>query len=121
MYFQAIARSGGSYDIRLSVADTGDGLVAVLEGGDHPHVGGVSIASPRLSLTGTGAASCDISSITLPGHRDTVIAEKAARHICIATGKVVVACAGVHCDAVSEDEIAGIVRTCADLCECAFP
>ena len=86
---------------------------AVISGGESPHVGGTVLAVPREKSSRDGM-TCDIWSITVPGHKDTILAEQAAKKICMSMLQPVNVTVGVHIDHATEDEIR---RLCENTCE----
>ncbi len=97
--------------IKLIAENTGNGIAVFLTGGDRPHVGGVVLAIPRKSLTGTGV-SADMFVLPVPGHKDTEAAITVAKRLCVLTGAPVSVTAGIHIDAATTDEIAAILENC---------
>ena len=75
------------------VIAAGDDLVVVVGGGERPHVGSTVIAQP----CGQGREpSCSV--MTIPPHKEEVIARSVAVRLCAAFDRVVVVTAGVHED-----------------------
>jgi hypothetical protein len=52
-----------------------------------------------------------LNSITIPGHKDYLVANSAAEKICNALGVVTTVVAGIHMDKASRSEIDGAVKT----------
>ena len=97
----------GRTQVRLDALDTGNGICLCLTGGEAPHVGGVVLAAPRPSLTGRGD-SCDLWTVTAPGHKDVYLAGKAAEKLCRALKVNVSATVGIHIDGAREPELKAI-------------
>lgn len=96
----------GKYKICLDVTETeGHGLICVLTGGELPHLGGVALASPGTELHGSLLSSCDVWSVTIPGHKDTELAQMLAKKLCTATQEPVSVNAGVHVNGAQKEEV----------------
>ncbi|WP_143319032.1 hypothetical protein [Clostridium sp. HBUAS56010] len=96
----------GKYRINLSVhATSGFGLAVFIRGGDRPHLGGVALASPGARLEGEALSSCDLWTITVPGHKDSELAQDVAKKICKASGEPVSVSLGVHIQDAKESDI----------------
>jgi hypothetical protein len=103
----------GKHQVWLRLWDTSAGWVGSLTGGEQPHVGGVVLAVPRPSLTGSGQ-SCDIWPITVPAHLDTEVALPLAKQLCIKLGVAVSLTCGIHIDHAGTEDIAQIRENCAE-------
>lgn len=95
----------GRHLVRLDVHETeGNGVCLFVRGGEVPHVGGVAMAVPRPSLTGTGT-SCDVHQLCAPGHKDVDIAASIARRVSSRLCEVAVVTVGIHVDHASQGDI----------------
>ncbi|MGI6684185.1 MAG: hypothetical protein ACOX47_01480 [Bacillota bacterium] len=111
---QFIIEAGkGKYKVHLNVILTMDGINVLLTGGDKTHVGGVVLVTPRKSLTGSGT-SCDTWVITVPGHKDVVVAEQVGNILCRKTKEVVAVTAGIHIDNALPDDLKIIMDNCLE-------
>lgn len=90
----------------------GHGLSGFLFGGTLPHVGGMALASPGAVIDGRRLSSCDLWTSTVPGHKDSLMAEQVARDLCIATGEPVALSAGIHVDDATAQELRTIAENC---------
>lgn len=105
----------GKFKVKLDIHTTkGNGLSGFLSGGELPHLGGTVLATPGILLHGKMLSSCDEWLVTVPGHKDTGIAQFVARKICIATSEPVSISAGVHVDNATQDEIKILWDNCSD-------
>jgi len=86
-----------------------EGLIILATGGEKPHVGAVAIAIPRPSLKDSGQTSVTLSSFTLVGHKDHVIANEIAETIAKEFNEVTVAIAGMHIENAEEKDIRQLV------------
>ncbi len=90
--------------ITIEMTALGADLNVVIAGGEKPHIGSVSMAVPRESLSGTGR-SATVSTYVYTGHKDDVIGNMYAETLCIKYNcKVVVTC-GIHYDHIDNDGI----------------
>ena len=101
------------HQIKFCVWDTSNGIVGCLTGGESPHVGGVVLAVPRASLTGTGN-SCDCWIIPISGHKDAEVVAPIAEEFCKTLNVPVSLTAGVHMDSATSRDIKVFSENCAD-------
>ncbi len=104
----------GRCRVELSATVTGQGISALLTGGELPHVGGVVMCVPRPSLTGEGTG-CDTYILPAPGHKDTVAAQPVAEMICRRIGQVTVVVSGIHIEAALPHELACLMQNCEEV------
>jgi len=104
-----IEKKVGRHGIVLDATSIGSDLLVVIHGGDEHHIGAVSVAYPAKSPYREDN-SVSLNTLTLPGHRDYVVANSAAEKICKAIGVVTTVVAGIHMDKASRDEIEGAVK-----------
>ncbi len=94
----------------------GRDLNVVIAGGDKEHIGSVSIAVPRESLTGDGK-SATVSTFVYTGHKDDVVGNEFAKCLCTRLQCRVVVCCGIHYDGAEKDELQEVVRVSKILLE----
>jgi len=99
----------GKHKVDLAVTLVGGDLVAVISGGNKPHVGAVAVAIPRPSLKNACKLSSTSSVITLKAHKDDEVARMAAETLASRYNKVVVVSAGMHIDNASNADIGKLV------------
>lgn len=104
----------GRHLVVLTLLDTGAGMNGFLTGGEAPHVGGVVMAVPRISLTGNGW-SADNYSLPVPGHKDCEVALPMATELAKVVKNPIVISAGIHSDDLTPDELALIMDHCHEL------
>ncbi|MEN8165703.1 MAG: hypothetical protein ABFS37_16360, partial [Acidobacteriota bacterium] len=80
--------------IHANVTRVGDDIVIVVGGGSRPHVGSVALAQP----CGPGRSGVSCSVLTIPPHKEEVVARPIAEAVCLASGHVAVVTAGIHED-----------------------
>lgn len=78
-------------------------LIWVL-GGDRPHIGAVAVAQARPSLTGKGI-SCNISLISLLGHKEEELAIELTRIAFSKLKKDLAIAVGLHVDNATQEDI----------------
>lgn len=71
------------------------------------HIGATALAVP-CQMTPEGITA-SVSIMTVPGHRDDVVAGKAALELCKALGCSVCVTAGLHIDQATQEEILTLV------------
>lgn len=81
--------------INAIITKTEDGIQALIDGGDKPHIGAVSIIDPDGNKT--------LHSFRT--HKDYIVAEKWAAELYSKTYKATVVSAGIHYDQITKEEI----------------
>ncbi len=100
----------GAYDIEARVTFIGQDILVAIWGGDKPHIGAVSIASPRPSLKDPDITSATASVICLPGHKEDELAKSASQALASALNTNVVVTAGMHWDNLDEEGIRSVIQ-----------
>jgi len=106
-----ISAGDGKHHVWLQLWQTEDGWIGSLTGGEKPHVGGVVLAVPRPSLSGSGS-SCDIWPITVPGHLDNEAGMPIAKNLCLKLGVPISLTCGIHIDHASAEDISLVKKNC---------
>lgn len=101
----------GKHQVKLQALNSENGWCILLTGGETPHIGGVVMAVPRLSLTGKGQ-SCDLYVVPVSGHKDTDVAGPLAEDVCRHTGRIVTVSAGIHIENAALDDLRLIAENC---------
>ena len=104
----------GRCQITLTLTDTGHGIHGLLTGGEKPHVGGVVLAIPRLSLSGVGWSS-DVYITPVPGHKDVDVAKTVAERLARELRLPVAITAGIHSDDLDLVELDQVIDHCNTL------
>jgi hypothetical protein len=91
----------------------GEDLVVSIWGGNKPHVGAVAMAVPRPSLRNPDITSSTSSVLTRVGHKEDDIVKRVSERLSAELGRHVVVTAGIHWDAILDDEI-DIIRSACD-------
>ena len=103
-------RRVGAHKIFLEVNTIGNDLLVTVFGGDKHHIGGVAIAYSTSSHY-RDAQVTSMNTVTIPGHKDYIIANSSAEKICNTLRKNTVVVAGVHINNASRKEIEGVIKT----------
>jgi hypothetical protein len=113
---QKIEVSSGEekYRIEGTAVITANGIIALVLGGERPHIGAVAIAVPRASLRDKTKISTTASVITLPAHKDDEIAKPAAERLARELNEVAVVIAGVHVENATDEEIGILISNSKD-------
>jgi hypothetical protein len=107
-------KQAGRHTIYLEARHIGKDLLVAIFGGDEHHIGGVAVAYPTRSHY-RDASTISVNSITLPGHKDYVVANSSAEKMCKALMCPVISTVGIHYAAASSEEIQDIVKVVDDL------
>ena len=107
-------KQSGRHIIYLDAKSIGKDLLVAIFGGDEHHIGGVAVAYPTKSHY-RDASTTSVNSITLPGHKDYVVANSSAEKMCKALARPVISTVGIHYDAATPEEIQDIVKVVEDL------
>ncbi|MHA2002635.1 MAG: prenylated flavin chaperone LpdD [Candidatus Thorarchaeota archaeon] len=102
-------KQAGRHIIYLEAKSIGKDLLVTIFGGDEHHIGGVAVAYPTKSHY-RDASTISVNSITLPGHKDYVVANSSAEKMCKELARPVVSTVGIHYDAATPEEIQGIIK-----------
>ena len=101
-----VTDDAGGASLTAWVRRAGRDVVAVVGGGERPHVGVVVVAQAYPSRRRPGQWSASSSLVTIPPHKEEPIARTLAETLARATGAVAVVTAGVHDDDLGPDGIA---------------
>lgn len=105
----------GIIDLTAQLAEAGNDLSLTVTGGE-AHIGSVSIAIPRPSLTGSGMSST-VSTFNLTGHKDNIVGDMIAGALAKELGKTCVVSCGIHIDNADADTIGDITTLANKLLE----
>ena len=103
----------GRLALTLRVLHLGRDLQVICTGGQ-AHIGAVAVASPMPAHAQT-AESHTQGLISLPGHREDMLATWMARHLADALNCTVCVSAGIHFDCITKEEIARVLNLAATL------
>ncbi|MHA3964056.1 MAG: prenylated flavin chaperone LpdD [Candidatus Thorarchaeota archaeon SMTZ1-45] len=111
-----LEKKAGRHIIYLDTKEIGEDLLVTIYGGDEHHIGGVATAYPTESHY-RDATTISVSTITLPGHKDYIVANSAAEKICKALEVPTIVTVGIHYDNASRKEIEEIISVVDALVE----
>jgi hypothetical protein len=102
---QEFSAGSEKHRVYLTLYLTAGGAVAILDGGEKPHIGAVAIAVSRPSLKDRTVRSTTSSVFTLVGHKDDEIARPMAERLAKALNRTTIVTCGVHVDHATEQDI----------------
>jgi hypothetical protein len=91
----------------------GNDLHIVITGGEQPHVGAVAVGSQSADEKD----GVRVALITVPGHKEDEVVEKAARRLARQLGITVLVAAGMHWDDIDKKGIAQVLENADHLTE----
>ncbi len=94
-----------NHSINCCVIKMGNDLNVCIYGGDSPHIGAVSLGIPRPSLELKNKISSSVSLITVTGHKEDVIVQKAAKYLASSLNSIVVVSCGIHIDNLTFEDL----------------
>jgi hypothetical protein len=103
----------GIYQISAHGQYIGRDLHVVITGGEQPHVGAVAVGSQALQEPD----GVQVALITVPGHKEDVVVEKAAQRLARQLGITVLVAAGMHWDEIDKKGIAKVMEYADHLTE----
>jgi hypothetical protein len=114
------------FDVWAEIRAVGDDIDIIVGGGEKPHIGGVALAEPAVTVhpvtgetvsadEGTESGFSRIAVLSAAGHKDVAIAEMFAATFCSEFGVRVAAGSGVHIDDATEEMIEQLMDTCSTL------
>ena len=95
----------GRWRVKGITYEISNGVVALLLGGEEPHIGAVAMALPRPSLKNKTKISATCSVFTLLGHKEDEVAKPAAIKLATELHEVAVVIAGIHVHKATRKEI----------------
>lgn len=105
-----ITRNLSRSSISVESKNIGKDLVVLIYGGDSPHVGGAAIAYVAKSHY-RNALTTSVNVISLPGHKDYILAQSSAEKLASTLEKSIVVIAGVHIDNATHEQIDEVITT----------
>ena len=107
----------GSYDLAANVQWLGEDLLVAIWGGELPHIGAVSVAQSRPSLSDPANISATASVFCFPGHKEDELAKAASEVLAATLNTRVVVTAGIHWDNLSKEGIDKVIENSGILIE----
>jgi hypothetical protein len=99
--------------IKARIIYAGEDIIIIIGGGKH-HIGAVGISFPTESIV-TGETTITTSVVTLPSHKDDIVAKKVSEKVSKKLNRKVTVIAGIHFDNLSKDDIGKILEACDKL------
>ena len=93
---QELATKAAGLPLRLRWLHMGADLCLTLSGGEQEHLGAVAVAQPRPSLADPSRRSATASVITLPGHKEDMLARALSLKVASALNTAVCVSCGIH-------------------------
>lgn len=93
----------------------GEDISVTVTGGERPHIGSVSVAIPRPSLSGSGEVSATVSTFNVTGHMDNAIGDKFAKALAARFNCVCSVTCGVHIDGLDQAGIQSVLELSNEL------
>jgi hypothetical protein len=87
----------------------GEDLCLMLSGGEQEHIGAVALAQPRPSLADPDRTSATASVLTLPGHKEAMIARELALKVAATLHVAVCVVCGIHVPDPTPDMLDALV------------
>ncbi len=111
-YQNSIIEGQFPYQVQAVFSLIGDDLVALISGGEKPHVGAVAVGVSRPSLENPKAFSATTSVFALTGHKEDTLARNMAQSLATGLQRNVVVTVGIHVDKISPQGIEIINENC---------
>ena len=106
----AQVNTGSRFEISATAIPCGKDWNISVCGGTLHHVGAIAVCYPN-------SKKATVSALSLPGHRDDLVAELFARKISLAFRCHAAASAGIHIDNASKEDIQHLIKSCEKCCE----
>ena len=102
MQAKSFSLGAQEYLLEAVAVRCGDDLTVVIGGGEKQHIGAVAVGVPRPSLN---IVSSSASVLCLTGHKEDLLARKAALELASMLGHTVTVTVGLHIDDASAEAI----------------
>lgn len=112
-----VSEKKDNFEVFAEVHELGGDCLVILWGGTKPHIGAVGIAQVRPSLRDPEKVAATSSVFTFVGHKEDVLVKAMAEELTRRLARNTVVVAGIHWDALSEENIKNITAICQRLME----
>lgn len=102
---QDLSLEFGRIKINVKSIEIGDDLCVIISGGDNPHIGCVTLSTPRPSLANKDVISSTTSILNRISHKDDEVARYVSDKLSSKLNKHVAVICGIHVDNITEAEI----------------
>lgn len=103
--------------INIKAITIGEDLIVIISGGDSPHIGCVTLSTPRPSLSDARVISATTSVLNLLGHKDDEVGRYVSHELSSRLNKNVVVTCGIHIDNITSEEIKITINLIKELTE----
>jgi len=112
---QELVTTVAGLPLRLRWLRMGEDICLALSGGDQEHIGAVAMAQPRPSLADPAQTSATASLITLPGHKEDMLARELALQVAGTLNVAVCVICGIHIHHPASDMLEEVVAASRSL------
>lgn len=102
-----------SFNLEAAVRLIGQDLLVSVWGGEKPHIGAVSIAQPRPSLSNKDQTSASTSVYCFLNHKEDELAKTIATELARSLNRNVVVTAGIHWDDITSQGVSKVIKNSA--------
>lgn len=100
-----LSRRFKEHEIHCEVLKMGNDLTVNIYGGDIPHIGAVALGYRVQLPHDLDQVTSTVSLLTVPGHKEDEIVQKAAKILSKSLNKTVVVTCGIHIKQITFEEI----------------
>lgn len=115
--YQLIAAEHTKYEIQLTAVSCGGDLSVVICGGQCHHVGAAALALGILPDGGRPKYSATVSTLSVPDHKDSVIAQELSAFLADSLGCRISMTVGIHMDEASKEDISILCENSRKICQ----
>lgn len=101
--------------ICMQLIEVGNDLCVIITGGSKPHIGCVTLGTPRPSLADKNVISATTSVLNLVGHKDDEVARYVSQKLTSSLNKNVAISCGIHLENIKELEIKTVMDITKEL------
>lgn len=112
---QDITIEFGRIKLNVKSIEIGDDLCVIISGGDSPHIGCVTLSTPRPSLSNKNVISSTTSVLNRISHKDDEVARYVSEELSSKLNKHVAVICGIHVDNITEAEIKELMGSLNDI------
>ena len=98
---EKITLQKGRVKITMQYIESGEDLCVIITGGDTPHIGCVTLSTPRKSIADQNMMSSTTSILNRLGHKDDEVAKYVSEKISAQLNRVVSVICGIHIDDIT--------------------
>lgn len=102
---RTIIKNFKNHNITCSVIKMGNDFNISIYGGDMPHIGALALGIPRESLEDKNKISSSVSLLTITGHKEDSIVQRAAKKLSKELNSTISVCCGIHIENITFEDI----------------